>query len=107
MRRIMIHGGIALVMLAGCGEPKFTAGTALTICQYALKKISLDPDNAQIPYVENFGTGDEFYFAWGASTRIARMRNGIGLDVAVTASCIVDKQSREIKSLTLNGKKII
>lgn len=105
--RVALIGLTLSMLLTGCGEPAFTAGRALTMCQFALKKISMDPENAQIPYVPNFGTEREFYFAWGASTRVARMRNGIGFDVAVTASCIVDKRTKKITSLTLNGAQII
>jgi DNA-directed RNA polymerase subunit RPC12/RpoP len=77
---------------------------ALTMCQFALKKISIDPDKADIPYVSGQESGDDLYFAWGQSTKMARMRNGLGLDVAATASCIVSKSQRKITSLTLNGK---
>jgi len=80
---------------------------ALYLCQHALQRASNDPEKADIPYVQNSGGESEYYFAWGKSTKMARMRNGLGLDVAVSASCIVDKTTREITSLTVNGKDMM
>lgn len=80
---------------------------ALIMCQMALTRVSRDPETAKIPYVPNQGSDTEFYFVWNGSTKMARMRNGLGLEVAVSASCIVDGRSRQIKSLTLDGKTII
>lgn len=90
-------------------KPKedFSSSAALAICQTALKQVSRDPEKAEIPYVPNHGTGGEFYYAWGASTKMARMRNGLGLEVAASASCIVDKTTKRITSLTLNGENLI
>lgn len=85
----------------------FTWNDALTMCQMTITKLSRDPDTADVPYVPNAGGGNEYYFAWGASTKYARMRNGLGLEVPVSASCIVDGNTRTITSLTFNGKTII
>ena len=86
---------------------EFDWADALVLCQNALKQASRDPEKASIPSVENFGKGDEYYFAWGAYTKMARMRNGLGLEVGVTASCIVSKSQKRIISMTLNGQSII
>lgn len=80
---------------------------ALSMCQFALKRASRDPEKADVPYVENQGSGDNFYFIWGASTKMARMRNGFGLEVATTASCTVSATQKRITSLILDGKAII
>ncbi|WP_109790952.1 zinc ribbon domain-containing protein [Acidovorax sp. GW101-3H11] len=85
---------------------EFTWNDALTLCQMSLKNASRDPEKADVPYVENFGKGDEFYYAWGPSTKMARMRNGLGIEVATTASCVVSKSQKRITSLTLDGKTI-
>lgn len=77
------------------------------MCQMALKKISRDPEKAEIPVVQNFGSETEFYFAWGSSTKMVRMRNGLGLEVAGSASCVVDKATKRFTSLTLNGESIL
>lgn len=112
--------GVALTMAAfaglafglySCNKPKppeiFTAARALTMCQLAFQKISRDPDKAEIPAVRDFGGGDEAYFAWGPETKVMRMRNGLGLDVSATGSCIVSKSAKKITSLTMNGQSII
>lgn len=80
---------------------------ALVMCQNALKSAARDPENAEVPYVENFGRGDEYVYSWGAQTKMARMRNGLGLEVAASASCVVDGRSQRITSLTLNGQTLI
>lgn len=80
---------------------------ALLLCQNALKRVSRDPEKASIPYVEDAGSGTESYFAWGAQTKMARMRNGLGLEVAASASCIVDRSAKRITTLTLDGKSIL
>ncbi len=76
---------------------------SLTTCQYALKAMSKDPESAEVPYVDNFGSGNEFYFAWGASTKPVRMKNSFGAMLSGGASCIVDKTSGRITSISLNG----
>lgn len=80
---------------------------ALWLCQKALKTISRDPENADIPYVSDQGQGSEFYYAWGTNTKVVRMRNGLGLDVATSASCIVDGKNQRITALTLDGKSVL
>lgn len=85
----------------------FAAIEALSQCQWTLKKLSRDPDTAEVPYVENFGSKGEYYFAWGAETKYARMRNGLGLEVPVSASCIVNAATKQITQLTFDGKNII
>lgn len=80
---------------------------ALFLCQTALKRASRDPEKAEVPYVPDMGKGKESYFAWGSSTKMARMRNGFGLEVATSASCTVDRPTKRITSLTLDGKSII
>jgi len=92
---------------SGSTQSSFGHVEALTMCQMALQRSSRDPDNAKVPYVENQGSSSEFYYAWGPSTKVVRMRNGLGLEVAATASCIVDGSAKRIKSLTLNGETII
>lgn len=88
-------------------ERGFRDVDALTLCQMTLKQFARDPGKAEIPYVQNFGSGSEFQFAWGASTKHLRLRNGLGLDVAATASCTVDRNTRRITTLTLNGQTLI
>ena len=80
---------------------------ALTLCQMTIKQISKDPEKASVPYVKDNGSGSESYFAWGASTKMLRLRNGLGLEVAGTGSCIVNRDTGRITQLTVNGADII
>ncbi|WP_374584421.1 hypothetical protein [Ideonella dechloratans] len=85
----------------------FGDAQAFQLCQDALTKLSRDPARAEIPWVQDMGSGSEHYYAWGAQTKHMRMRNGFGLDVAVSGSCIVDGTTRRITSLTMDGKSIL
>ena len=82
-------------------------GSALLNCQRALKSASRDPATAQIPAVAPLQGGADWRFLWAPNTEMARMRNGLGLEVAVGAFCVVDEASGKIKLLTLDGKQII
>lgn len=101
---------VSCVNLGGSGSSSsssFGWNDALTMCQSALKKASRDPDKAEVPYVENQGSGDNYYFIWGPTTKMARMRNGLGLEVATSASCTVSGTQKRITSLILDGQAII
>lgn len=80
---------------------------ALTRCQEMIRRQARDPETANVPFVRNMGKGTEAYFAWGAQTKMARMRNGLGLEVAVSASCIVDLSTGTLRSLTVDGKALM
>lgn len=85
----------------------YTVAQAFTLCQLAIKTYSRDPDTAEIPYVENYASKpSEYYFAWGAGTQHIRIRNGLGLDVPVSAACIVDANTKAIVQLSINGQTI-
>jgi hypothetical protein len=85
---------------------RLSAPDALTICQIAIKRALVYPESLDVPYVANFGRGDEFYFAWGASTRLIQHKNQMGLEVASSASCTVDARTGGVTSLTVNAKTI-
>lgn len=80
---------------------------ALSVCQSALKAVSRDPETAEVPCVANQGSGSEFYFAWGISTKPVRMKNGFGALLSTGASCTVNKQTGKITGLTLDGKTVM
>lgn len=90
----------------GPSPADFTWNDALLMCQTTIPKFARDPDTAVVPYVPNYGKGNEYYFAWGDGTKHVRMRNGLGLEVPVSASCIVDGNTRTITQLNLDGKTI-
>lgn len=80
---------------------------ALAMCQNAIVGAAKDPENADVPYVSPSVRGDEFLFSWGASTKMAKLRNGLGIDAATSASCIVNTKTRRITGLTINGQTIL
>ncbi|WP_200374818.1 hypothetical protein [Thiocystis violacea] len=100
--------GLSVILFSVSPEKQKPFGEihALELCQFAIRQMARDPETAKIPPVRNFGRGGEFYFAWGASTKFVRMKNGLGLEVPASASCIVDGANHQITSLTINGKSV-
>lgn len=88
-------------------EHAFDAADALYLCGQAFRLVSKDPERAEVPYVEGFSSGDEISFSWGHATKMLRLRNGLGLEVAASGSCAVSKTQKRVVSLTLNGETII
>ena len=78
---------------------------ALFQCQQRILGLAEYGDAEMPPYVKNYGKGDEFYFAWPSGT--FHFKNGFGSPVRMSASCIGDVSTGEIKQLTLNGKEIL
>lgn len=85
----------------------FDSADALALCQAAIKMASKDAEKVQAPYVPNQGDSGSYFFAWNNTTKLARLRNGLGIEVGVTALCKVDPSSRRITSLTLDGLQLI
>lgn len=86
---------------------KFQQIQAITMCQAALKKASLDPKTAYIPTVGNLGTETEYRFVWDATTRMVSVRNQRGEMEATSAFCLVDGPTRRVVGLTLGSRAII
>lgn len=87
----------------------FNSDDAFWLCRQALRMAARDAEKADIPHVpdQRRGSSDESHFAWNNSTRLTRMRNGLGLEVGVAATCTVSKSQKRITSLTLDGKQLI
>lgn len=91
---------------SGSSNGLMSDSEALSACQFAIQKSMRDPDNTDVPYVQDFGNGLEAHFAWGASTKMIRTRNGLGLEVPASASCILDRKTRQITQLSINGQTL-
>jgi hypothetical protein len=82
-------------------------GSALLNCQRAIKRASRDPESANVPAVSPLKEGADWRFLWSPNTQQVRVRNGLGLEVAVGAFCVVDEVTGNIKLLTLDGVQLI
>lgn len=80
---------------------------ALWNCKRMLKQAARDPQTAKIPDVPPLVGGADFRFLWNERTEMVRMRNGLGLEVATVALCVVDENTGRIKLLTLDGQRLI
>jgi len=79
----------------------------MAMCMRAIQLASKDPERVQIPWVDPRMGGDDFHFAWGHSTRMLRMRNGLGLEVAASGSCTVSRARKTVTSLTIDGQRLL
>ncbi len=75
---------------------------ALANCQISITKTAEYGDAERPPFAENYGKGDEFYFAWPKGA--FHFTNGFHAKVPMSASCIGSLHAGAITSLTVNGK---
>jgi hypothetical protein len=78
---------------------------ALYQCQRAIQLTAQYGDSELPPYVKNYGTKGEFYFAWPRGS--FKFSNGFGAKMPMSASCIGSLVTGEIKSLTINAKDVL
>ncbi|WP_305821350.1 hypothetical protein [Massilia brevitalea] len=78
---------------------------ALFQCQQRIVGLAEYGDAETPPYVANYGTKGEFYFAWQRGS--FHFKNGYGAPEKMSASCIGDLETGEIKQLTVNAKTIL
>jgi hypothetical protein len=120
VRRAIRWAGMALVSvvvfscvfeMAKPSEPAapraFGNADAVALCRDAIRAHSRDPERAEVPYVEGLARGDEILLAWNGGTRMLRLRNGLGLEVASTGSCVVSVSGKRVTLLTIDGKTVI
>lgn len=80
---------------------------AFRLCERAIRSKVRDPEKAVIPPVTAIGDQDELLFSWNQQTRVLRLRNGLGLDVASTGSCTVQRIGRNVSSVTISGERVL
>ena len=78
---------------------------ALLQCQQRILGLAEYGDAETPPYVPNYGTKGEFYFAWQRGS--FHFKNGYGAPEKMSASCTGDLSTGEITHLTVNAKTII
>lgn len=83
-----------------------SSASAQVLCEIAIKRLSRDPEKAEVPYVSDIGSGTTSHFSWSTNTKLTRMRNGLGLEVGTPASCTVDRANKKITSLAFDGKQL-
>ena len=82
-----------------------TANDALSICQSRLRSAArIDAVSVDVPSVPNYGSGGEFYYAWGGQTQFISIKTRDG-SARASGSCIIG--DGRVKALPLNGKTII
>ncbi len=78
---------------------------ALLQCQQRIAGLAEYGDAETPPYTKNYGTKGEFYFAWQRGS--FHFKNVYGAPEKMSASCIGDLETGEIKQLTVNAKTIL
>ena len=74
-------------------------------CQQTIKSTAQYGGAEMPPYAENYGKGDEFYFAWPRGS--FEFINGFGAREKMSASCIGVISTGEIKQLTINSQDVL
>lgn len=78
---------------------------ALVSCQHRLVGRAKFGGAEMPPVVQNHGRDGEFYFAW--PTGSFHFKNGFGGSIKMSASCIGEVSTGEIKHLTLSGEDVL
>lgn len=82
-------------------RPRDPVLVARELCQYAIKQFALDPEKAEIPYV--VVQGPEYNFVWSRQTKLLRLRNKLGMEMAVEGQCQVSKATGAIMRVVIDG----
>lgn len=112
-QKVLASGLLAAGVVSCLSKPEKSAsegisvGDAMYLCQQSFKRASKDPERAEVPVVLPVLSGDEIGFSWGHSTKMLRLRNGLGLEVASSGYCAVSKAGKRVVALTLNGQSLI
>lgn len=96
--------GYRLAIPSAGQEQARQVGRALLACQQAIQAQAQYGGADTPPYVRNYGTAGQFYFAW--PTGSFAFPNGFGARTKMSASCIGDLETGTITQLTLNGQTI-
>lgn len=107
--------GVVSLMVFSCvyqwnkpREPRaFGEADARVLCADAIRAASRDREKADIPFVPAMTSGDEISMSWNDGTGTLRLRNGLGLEVPASASCVVSRAQKRVTILTINGQTII
>lgn len=95
---------------AASREPQQSVGAtsidALTECQLAIKKASLNSEAARVPYRDVRTTDPEFVISWPRGSGLL-LQNEFGTMIESSASCAFDRRLQRITVLTINGKDVI
>lgn len=78
-----------------------SASVAHAICVKAVTAMAKDPETVKVPWVEPASSADAHIFEWGRTTRLIRMRNGLGLEVPVSGKCVVDARTMAVLRATI------
>lgn len=102
---IMCTLWLLLSLAAGCSASQDDGSKrGLLNCMSAIQATSGHPTRAKVPYVKDFGSANEHYFAWPAgSGLILPARDGSAQPAS--ASCITDAAGI-VTSMTINGSEI-
>ena len=78
---------------------------ALLLCQQTIKNYTLIPNKTHVPWRKNNGEKGEYYFSWPRSAG-ATASNQYGVDIPISAHCIVNAETMLITSLSINGEEL-
>lgn len=80
---------------------------AFGLCRKAILTISRDPEKSEVPYIFPVVENGNWVWSWRQQTKMLRVRNGLGLKVAATGLCAVDRETVHIEMLIVDDKIVL
>jgi len=107
---LLVAGGVATCVTDKTQPPAeagLSDGDAAYLCAQAIRAASRDAERAEVPTVLPVRSAGSVVFTWANNTRLLRLRNGLGQEVAATGVCIVDRSGGRIQQLVVDGERLI
>lgn len=80
---------------------------AFGLCRKAILTIARDPEKSEVPYMFPVVEDGNWVWSWRQQTKMLRFRNGLGLEVAATGLCTVDRKAMRIEMLIVDDKIVL
>lgn len=81
-------------------------GSALVLCQMAIKQTAKNPSSAVVPYARDAGSNGRHIFVWRPGDGLTMM-NGFGAKLDTAAVCSTNAAGSRILSLTVDGNDVL
>lgn len=79
---------------------------ALVLCQQNIKRLSINPNTAEVPRANAIDNGETWRFLWNNDSGL-QLQNQFGAMIGVFGACSVDKATGKITNLRIDGETII
>lgn len=88
-------------------EAAAALNNAFGLCRKAILTIARNPEKSEVPYMFPVVEKGNWVWSWSQQTKMLRLRNGLGLEVATTGLCAVDRDAMRIETLIVDDKVVL